>query len=197
MDRPRYLFPDDATLSAMSRPAPRVGHPGPDVQDAIDRMLYLICRTGQPALAAPQIGHASRIIAVDLSGTGRRPIVLLDPEITSRSPETAVDAEGCLQLPDLRVAVRRPLVVGIRARSRSGQPVHLHAGGLLGRILQHQLDHLDGRLLLDRIPETRRKAYLQRLRLHPRRRQLGILEGSTTLSCRDLLPRIRTAGKGG
>ncbi|HKK08687.1 MAG TPA: peptide deformylase [Gemmatimonadota bacterium] len=179
---------DDETPGGLARRVVPVGSPGPEARAAIDRMLYLICVTGHPALSGPQIGFDGRIVVVDLSGTGRRPIVLVDPEVTSRSSETEIAEEGCIQLPGLRVAVQRPLVVGVRARSRSGQTVHLHAGGLLGRILQHHLDHLDGRTLLDRMPAGPRHTYVERLRRRSFRDELAAGRAAPAGDCRDLLP---------
>lgn len=127
------------------RPADPVTASDDGIDDVVERMLYIICRTGHPSLSGPQVGLDRRIVAVDLSRTGRRPVVLVNPEIEDTSSETQVDTEGCLHHPGVLKRVERPVRVTVTGRAPSGEKVRLHAGGLLGRLLQHQIDHLEGR----------------------------------------------------
>lgn len=161
---PPTLEPDLERLRSTAPPVTQIRGP---VQEAVDRMLELVGRSGYPALAGPHIGFRGRVVVVDLSRTGRRPIVLINPVVESVTRETQVDAEGCHLLPDLVTDVERPVRVAVRGRARSGQTVRIRAAGLLGRILQHQLDHLDGRLLLDHLHGVRRVAARRRFRQAP------------------------------
>lgn len=143
---PPFLRPDLDILTSVAAPVRDLRG---DVQDAVERMLHLIRRSGHAALAGPHVGYRRRVVVVDVSRTGRGAVVLINPEVESVSRETQVDAERCSVLPGLAVELARPVHLVVRGRARSGQPVRIHVEGLTGRILQHQLDHLDGRLLLD------------------------------------------------
>lgn len=160
-----FLRPD---LDALQSAAPPVTDVRGDVQAAIDRMLDLVSRGGYPALAGPQIGFRGRVVVADLTRTGRRPIVLINPVVTSMSREAQADIEGCHHLPGVRVRLRRPVQITVDGRARSGQPVQLELGGLLGRIIQHQIDHLDGRLLTDHAGTDTRGTVRDRAAAPPR-----------------------------
>lgn len=141
---------DELTLLApdarpQDGPVPPVTGDDGDLNRVIERMLYIICRTGHPSLSGPQVGLDRRIVAIDLSRTGQRPVVLVNPEIEATSIETQVDTEGCLHHPGVLKRVERPVQVTVTGTAPSGQTVRLHAGGFLARLLQHQMDHLDGR----------------------------------------------------
>lgn len=127
------------------RPVPPVTEDDGPVSAVVERMLYIICRTGHPSLCGPQVGFDRRIVAVDLSGSGERPVVLINPEIESTSVETQVDTEGCLYHPGVLKRVERPVHATVTGRAPSGQDVRLLTGGFLARVLQHQIDHLEGR----------------------------------------------------
>ena len=114
-------------------------------------------------LAAPQVGVLKRVIVYDLEGEGRV-IALCNPEIIELSDEVAVDDEGCLSLPGISVPVERALTVVCEAQTLKGSPVRIEADGLHARVLQHEIDHLDGVLILDRATPEERKAALQRYR---------------------------------
>lgn len=157
----------DVYLRVLDERSPRPAATGRierDLQDDIEALLRFLRRTAYPAVAGPQLGIDRRVLAVDLSRAGRSPIVLVDPVVEAVSSETATDLEGCLSLPDLLVPVRRPHQVTVRALARSGQRIRLEAGGLLARILQHKIEHLDGILILDHLPSTLRAAEMERLR---------------------------------
>jgi peptide deformylase len=125
---------------------------------------------GQPrcvGLAAPQIGHAVRLIAVDLTGHPKAAscsglLVLANPAIV-RAEGDELGREGCLSIPDLTANVRRATLVAVEAITPSGEPVAVEADGFEARVIQHELDHLDGILFLDRVASKqdvfRRKTY--------------------------------------
>ena len=103
-------------------------------------------------LAAPQIGISQRLIVIDIEEVDAEfpPLALVNPTITESSGEE-LGEEGCLSLPDFRAIVRRSTEVSINAQNIDGQAVHFSAQGLLARVLQHEIDHLDGILITDRL----------------------------------------------
>ncbi len=125
---------------------------------------------GQPrcvGLAAPQIGEAVRLVAVDVGDHPKADsrnglLVLANPTIV-RSEGDELGREGCLSIPDLTANVRRATLVAVEAVTPAGEPVALEANGFEARVLQHELDHLDGILFLDRIASRqdlfRRRSY--------------------------------------
>lgn len=103
-------------------------------------------------LAAPQIGVGKRVIVVDISPVEEesRPLALVNPEIV-REQGQVEGAEGCLSVPGVEGTVCRSASVTVRGMNESGAPVTVEAEGLLSRVLQHEIDHLDGILFIDRL----------------------------------------------
>jgi peptide deformylase len=97
-------------------------------------------------MAASQVGVLSRIITVDIEGIEK---CLVNPEIVSCCLETVTDTEGCLSLPSRLFDVKRYLRIEVRARCPEGKSLHFEASGLAARVLQHEIDHLNGRLICD------------------------------------------------
>jgi len=106
-------------------------------------------------LAAPQVGVGKRVIVVDVSPVDKEvpPIALVNPEILE-SQGKVVGEEGCLSIPGVQGEVPRAETVVVRGLDEQGNPVRVQAGGILSRALQHEIDHLDGILFIDRIPQT-------------------------------------------
>lgn len=113
-------------------------------------------------LAAPQVGVGQRIIVVDPHEDDVEPFALVNPEIVHFSIELERGEEGCLSIPGLKEIVERSASVRVEALDGQGQPVSLEAEGLLARILQHEVDHLDGILFIDRVSALKRKMLLNR-----------------------------------
>ena len=111
-------------------------------------------------LAAPQIGVAQNVIVLDI---GQGLISLINPEI-SVSEGTEAKEEGCLCLPDLSVTVERSERIQIKGIDRKGNPVTIEADGLLARALQHEIDHLHGTLIIDKLSKLKRDLIIKRLR---------------------------------
>ena len=116
---------------------------------AIDEMLGLMRSAGYVALAGPVVGLPLRVITVDLTGSGSSQIVLINPVIEEASEECQRDREGCLAIPDLTAHVNRPVWIVVSGLTRTGRAVRLRAGGILSRIIQHQIDHLNGLTFFD------------------------------------------------
>jgi peptide deformylase len=113
-------------------------------------------------LAAPQVGIAQRIIVVDPRDDGVPPFALINPSLAEQSADVERGEEGCLSLPGLKEIVERPARVTVIGTGRDGEPVSIQAEGLLARILQHEIDHVDGILFIDRVSPLKRKMLLKR-----------------------------------
>ena len=111
-------------------------------------------------LAAPQVGVSQRIIVVDPHEDGIEPFALINPEILEASKETEKGEEGCLSIPGLRDLVERSKSVRVRGLSPEGEQREFAAEDLVARILQHEIDHVDGVLFIDRVSPLKRKLLL-------------------------------------
>lgn len=116
-------------------------------------------------LAAPQVGIGLRVIVVDTrEEKGSGALALINPRIADASAETDKAEEGCLSIPGIAEIVERPARVVVEALDPDGEPVRIEADGLSARALQHEVDHLDGVLFLDRLSALKRKMALQKWR---------------------------------
>lgn len=115
-------------------------------------------------LAAPQIGVSSRVIVLDLRRENEddEPMALVNPRLVWASPEKAKQPEGCLSIPTLEEVVERSAEVRVEAHDAEGDPVSIEADALLARALQHEIDHLDGILFLDRVSALKRRILLKK-----------------------------------
>jgi peptide deformylase len=125
------------------------------LQTLIDDMFETMRDAPGVGLAAPQIGESLRVVVVEYTDDERedaRPkkYVLVNPEIVRESEETVTDLEGCLSVPGLAGEVERFEAVTVQAKNRFGKPIKLKASGWLARIFQHEIDHLNGVLYIDR-----------------------------------------------
>ena len=130
-----------------------------ELQTLIDNMIETMGAAPGVGLAAPQIGESLRLVVVEYTedeDEDARPkkYVLVNPEIVKRSEEMVTDIEGCLSLPGLAGKVERHEAVSIKAKNRFGKPLKIEAEGWLARIFQHEIDHLDGVLYIDRAEEV-------------------------------------------
>jgi peptide deformylase len=123
----------------------------------IKDMFQIMEEAGGIGLAAPQIGVLKRIIAVSLKEKNFSRLALIDPVIECSSEETDYMEEGCLSIPGVNADVRRPLEVIVRGITRSGREVEITARNLLARVLQHEIDHLNGILFIDRLDDNEKK----------------------------------------
>jgi peptide deformylase len=114
-------------------------------------------------LAANQVGRLKRVLVAAVED---EEYVFVNPVLTNRSETTEKGSEGCLSIPGVQVDVERPIAVTVSAQDVSGKPLRLEASGLLARVLQHEVDHLDGVLILDRTDRQSRKAAMREWREH-------------------------------
>jgi peptide deformylase len=161
----------------MLKPIVRYGKPGlhskaapveafdADLNRLIDDMVETMYAAPGVGLAAPQVGVPLRVCVIDLS-VGKRGgelFALVNPEFVERDGMQLED-EGCLSVPGFTAIVPRPARVVVRARDRHGAERTIEGTGLLARALQHELDHLDGRLFLDRLRGIKRELIVRRIR---------------------------------
>ena len=144
--------------------AANVGEITPDINTLIDDMIETMYAAPGIGLAAPQVGVGLRVFVIDTS-SGRNPddlIVMINPEIVEREG-TQTDEEGCLSVPGFEAAVLRPQRAVVRGVDRAGQPYEIEGTGLLARAFQHELDHLDGTLFLDRLRGIKRELIVRKI----------------------------------
>jgi len=150
----------DPVLKSKASP---VSNFGPELRTEVERM-YAIMRDGLGVgLAATQLGILRRLLVFH-SGPDGEPSALVNPEFEWLSEETTVAEEGCLSLPRVTMDVERPLYARLSGLDIEGEPIVIEAAGLEARVLQHEIDHLDGVLILDRTERHQRKAALRALR---------------------------------
>jgi len=135
-----------------------------DVRRLAERMTALMHEAQGVGLAATQVGVLRRLFVFTDAGEDR---VLVNPVITKRSDKVEVDAEGCLSLREVLVPVERAVAVTIEGLDENGEPVKLELELPAARIVQHELDHLDGVLILDRTDDESRRAAQGKLRPQP------------------------------
>lgn len=136
---------------------------GPELRAEVERMIAIMRDGLGIGLAATQLGALRRLLVFQ-AGPESEPTALVNPEVEWLSAEMAVAEEGCLSLPRVSMDVERPLYARFSGRDVEGEPIAIEAAGLEARVLQHELDHLDGVLILDRTPRDQRKGALRALR---------------------------------
>jgi peptide deformylase len=131
--------------------------------DEVRRMAALMDQALGIGLAATQLGNMHRLLIYRVEPDA--PLgVLVNPELEFRSDEVETMEEGCLSLPAVSVEVERPVHVRVRAQDEHGAPVQVEASGLEARVIQHEIDHLDGVLILDRTTRDQRKQAMRAMR---------------------------------
>ena len=131
----------------------RVAKVDSKIRDLIKEMLQSMYTAKGIGLAAPQVGIHKELLVIDLDfeNPATPPIVLINPEITNFSPTLTTYEEGCLSIPGVYLDVIRPAEIKVHFRDEMGRPKKLNAEGLLSRCIQHEMDHLNGVLFVDRV----------------------------------------------
>ena len=150
----------DPVLKSKASP---VANFGPELHAEVERMIEIMRDGLGIGLAATQLGVLRRLLVFQ-AGPESEPAGLVNPEVEWLSEEMAVAEEGCLSLPKVSMDVERPLYARFSGRDVEGEPIVIEAAGLEARVLQHEIDHLDGVLILDRTVREQRKAALRALR---------------------------------
>ena len=153
----------DPLLRRKSAPVERIDA---ELKTLADDMLETMYAAPGVGLAAVQVGVPRRLVVLDTAKDEepRRPLVLINPEIVALGPELRVHEEGCLSIPDIRLEIERPAAVTVRYLDRDGQPQELAAEGLLATAVQHEIDHLNGRLIIDFLSRLKRDIIVRKFR---------------------------------
>lgn len=162
MIRPILLHPDPRLKKAC---AP-VADLSDDLRALADDMLATMYDAPGVGLAAPQVGVLDRLIVVDCvkdDSAPPRPIIMFNPEIVASSDEVSTYEEGCLSIPEQFADVTRPAEVDVTWIDRDGNPQRESFGGLWATCVQHEIDHLDGRLFIDHLKPLRRQMITRKM----------------------------------
>lgn len=138
---------DSPRANILRKKARPVGKVTREIQDLIERMLVTMHAANGLGLAAPQVGESLRLFVAQVED---RLIVMVDPEIIDQQGEETA-TEGCLSIPGVQGDVPRAPLITVRGKNRRGRKITIVAEGLLARAVQHEIDHLDGVLFLDRV----------------------------------------------
>ena len=169
MKRPILIHPDPRLK--------KVAEPVADLSDELrllaDDMLETMYDAPGIGLAAPQIGVLSRVIVLDCvkeEGAPPRPLAMFNPEVVARSDATSVYEEGCLSIPEVYADVTRPAEVTVRWIDRDGAPRQEDFAGLWATCVQHEIDHLDGKLFIDYLSPLKRQLITRKMQKLKRER---------------------------
>lgn len=159
---PIIVLPDPI-LRSTSAPVERVDA---SLLKLADDMLETMYAAPGIGLAAIQVGVPKRLIVLDVAGddAAPQPLTLFNPEIVALGDETRPYEEGCLSIPDFRVEIERPSTVTVRYVDRQGRQQTLAADGLLATALQHEIDHLNGKLIVDFLSRLKRDMVIRKFR---------------------------------
>ncbi len=166
MLRPVVSYPDPR-LARVSEPVTDITQEVRDLaRDVQDTLTYI----GGVGMAAPQIGINTRLVVIDISQALNNPDApqefhaVINPEIEVLDPTLNEENEGCLSVPDYRAVVSRPRHVRMRGLDLDGKPVQYEGMGYFGACLQHETDHLDGKLFIDRISYLKRSMFEKKMK---------------------------------
>jgi peptide deformylase len=158
----------DPVLRQKAAPVERVDD---ELRRTLDDMLETMYDAPGVGLAAPQVNISRRFIVLDAGNDAdegeeevRNPMFMINPEIVNRGEGMRSYEEGCLSLPDVRVEIERPNEITVRYLDRDGNPQELEADGFLATVIQHEVDHLDGRLIIDFLSSLRRDMIVRRFK---------------------------------
>ena len=151
-------FPDER-LRTVAAPVETIT---PELQQIVDDMFETMYAEEGIGLAATQVDIHQRIIVIDVSEDREDQLVLINPEILEQSGSTGIE-EGCLSVPGSRALVPRAVWVKVRALDRHGKPFELEADDLLAICIQHEMDHLVGKLFVDYLSPLKRQRIRQKL----------------------------------
>jgi peptide deformylase len=138
---------------------------GEELQRLVQDMLETMYCAHGVGLAAPQVGLSQRVLVVDLGESdedGWGPVALVNPRVVESGRKTGRAPEGCLSIPGMEEVVERPETVTVEGKTPEGEDTAFTASGLFSRVVQHEIDHLDGILFIDRISPLKRRMLLKR-----------------------------------
>ncbi len=150
----------------LSQPTKQVTDIDDEIRNLIEDMAATMYEAPGIGLAAIQVGYDKSLLVYDVSPKDeqRSLQVLINPRIVLSEGTTISEEEGCLSVPDCREDVKRAASIHVEALDREGKPVRIEAEGLLAIVLQHEIDHLNGILFIDRISSLKRQMYKRRVK---------------------------------
>ncbi|WP_373019315.1 peptide deformylase [Thiomicrorhabdus sp.] len=153
------LYPEQG-LREICTPVPEMTD---ELDKLIDDMFYTMYDAPGIGLAAPQVAVQERVIVVDVSEKNDQPIALINPEIIKFAGQITWE-EGCLSLPGIYAKINRPSDILVRGMDRDGKMIEFEANDLLAVCIQHEIDHLNGKLFVDHLSGLKRTRALQKFR---------------------------------
>ena len=155
------MVPDE-TLKKISDPVEKVGI---NEKKLINDLFETMYNSQGIGLAAVQVGILKRILVVDISNKDekRKPLSLINPVIKNISNETSIYEEGCLSIPDTFIEIERPKICEVEYVDINGKKKDLKCDGLLSTCLQHEIDHLDGKLIIDQLSKLKRDFIIKKI----------------------------------
>lgn len=154
----------DPILRKISEPVERVDD---ELRRLMDDMLETMYEAPGIGLAAIQVAVPKRVLVLDVTDLDNeepQPICMANPEIVARSDAKSTHEEGCLSIPDVRVDIERPATVTVRYVDRDGETREIEAEGLLATAVQHEIDHLDGKMIIDFMSRLRRDMVIRKFK---------------------------------
>ena len=163
MSKLKILTYPDNLLSQPARPLDNIDG---DVQQMIDQMSETMYEAPGVGLAAIQVGWNKSLLIYDIAPPeeGRSLNVLINPRIVHQEGEIVSENEGCLSVPEFRADVKRSASILVEGVDREGRPLRLEAHGMLAIVLQHEIDHLNGKLFIDHISALKKQLYTRRVK---------------------------------
>jgi peptide deformylase len=149
----------------LREPAREVEEPDEEIRQLVKDMLETMYHAEGIGLAAPQVGISRRVIVVDLGDSDEDEVgavALVNPRVAEVRKKKDKAPEGCLSIPGLEEVVERPETVTIEGTTPDGDPFSMEVSGLLSRALQHEIDHLDGILFIDRVSPLKRRMLMKK-----------------------------------
>ena len=137
-----------------------------NIQLLVSDMLETMYDAPGIGLAAPQIGESLQIVVMDCAESDEKgnPKILVNPKVIQKTDENDADTEGCLSFPGQTIEIVRPLEVDVRYTDIKGNDIKEHFSGLWARCVQHEIDHLNGKLFIDHISALRRQILIRKLK---------------------------------
>jgi peptide deformylase len=159
----------DPILRKISTPVERIDE---EMRKLADDMLETMYDAPGVGLAAIQVGVPLRLVVIDVAdedeGEKRKPFILFNPEIVKLGEETRLHEEGCLSIPDVRIEIERPSELTLRYLDEKGKQQEIDADGLLASAIQHEVNHLDGKLIIDFLSSLKRDMVVRKFKKQAR-----------------------------
>ena len=162
MSNLKIIIAPDPRLLEVSKPVKEVNN---DIKNLLEDMLQVMYRSNGIGLAAPQVGILKRLIVMDCSekNTKKEPLKFVNPEILNLSSDKSEFEEGCLSLPTQYAKVERPSNIEVEYKDESGNKYRKSFSGIQATCLQHEIDHLNGKLFVDHISKLKKNRIIKKL----------------------------------